>query len=257
LKIVCISTVRVARRHARPTVVVPPGQVSDPPLLFGRDARALRRALAAPPLVERDVRQSTKQSRPHRVAEGLATRVADRQPDRRELLAEVQHRPELVDLVVLEREVDLLVAEEEHDHGPAVRVPVLQRPAELVDGAARSVVGRCAGALPHDAEVEVVLDRDLVVDHGLRRTDVGERVRLVLHELESHVLRRREELHGLVDVAQHLGDDAPFEVDVRRRRQEDPDDLHGDPRVRPVREPEIPRGLELAYPTSGRRPAVS
>lgn len=53
--------------------------------------------------------------------------------------------------------------------------------------------------------------------------DVGKGVRLGLHQLEPHVLRRRQVLHGLIDVTDEVRDLGSL-LDVRRVRQKGTDD---------------------------------
>ena len=133
---------------------------------------------------------------------------------------------QLFELVELPRHPDVLIAEEEHHDRPSVVGGVLVGLLELVDRPARRAQGRGAGPLPHDAEIDVVVDGDLAVDDRLRRADVGERVGLVVHDLDAHVALWVEELQRLVHVADEVLHLHALQLHVGRRRQEDADDPH-------------------------------
>src|SRR5262245_16431675 len=71
---------------------------------------------------------------------------------------------------------------------------------KLFNGAARSVCCRCAYAFPHHADEDVIVDRDLAVNHVLWHAEVWVRMGFVSNEFQYQTLFRRQERKHIIDV---------------------------------------------------------
>ena len=138
-------------------------------------------------------------------------------------LSKLDHRGDLRHLL-LAWNADLLIAEVEHDAGQ-VAVPALRDGAvELLDRPAGGFLRGCARAFPHDADEDVVVDRDLAVDDILGRPQVRVRVRLVPDQFQGQLPFRRQKRQHIVDVTKQTGQRVPFVGDITGRGDEDLED---------------------------------